>query len=296
LKQVVLHHVAHGAGGFVVAPAPFHAERLCRRDLNVIDIVTIPHGFERAVGELKSEEILHDLFTQKIIDAVDIILMEATSNVGVESARRCEVVPEWLLDDDARPASTGRFVSLTGEFRGAEALHDRRTQRRRSGEIKEPPPAGARAAINHLQPARQFRIAPQVTAVVFRRNVGQAGGEITPCLLVARSHLAHHRLSHPRAELVVGHLAARIPNHVELGREQTAPREAKHGGHDHSLRQVSGPAKEYERTRFHHAACFRPATRVRSSLTTFFVTAPLLSASDESLPRHASPAGSGAGR
>jgi len=51
-----------------------------------------------------------------MIDAVDVIFIEAAGDVGIEGARRGEVVSEGLFDDEARPASSGGMMIMTGEF------------------------------------------------------------------------------------------------------------------------------------------------------------------------------------
>jgi hypothetical protein len=87
LQEVVLHHVAQGARGLVIAPAPFDTERLGRRYLDVVDVVATPDGFEDGVREAQREEVLDDLLAQEMVDAIDVLLYEVAGDVGVEGAR-----------------------------------------------------------------------------------------------------------------------------------------------------------------------------------------------------------------
>ena len=195
-----------------------------------------------------------------MVDPVDVLFIEAASDLGVEGPRGREVVPEWFLDDEARPASGG-LVGLTSQTGFAQLFHDRSKQSGRRGEVKEPPRARARSAVKLLEPAPQFRVALRVIAVVLTRNVGHSGGEVRPRRLVARSRFGQHRLSHPGAELIVRHLAAGVADQAELRREHTALRQPKDGGHDHSLRQVAGSAEEYQCAGFRLTLCFRGDVR-----------------------------------
>ena len=73
--------------------------------------------FKDAVGKTQCEERLHDLFAEKMIDAVDILFIKAAGNGGVECARRCQIVPKGLFDNEAHPAARGGVVSMAGKFR-----------------------------------------------------------------------------------------------------------------------------------------------------------------------------------
>ena len=76
LKQVVLHDVANDAlfveiRGAVLVLRP---ERLLEQDLHVLDVVPIPDGREKAVGEAHHQQILHNLLAQVAVHAVDLLL------------------------------------------------------------------------------------------------------------------------------------------------------------------------------------------------------------------------------
>ena len=74
LKQMILHHVAQCAGAFVVTGAAFHSERFRRCDLKVVDVTRVPERFEDRIRESKHENVLRGLFSEKVIDPVDLIL------------------------------------------------------------------------------------------------------------------------------------------------------------------------------------------------------------------------------
>jgi len=61
LQQVILHYIANGADFFVEGAAALHAEFLGHGDLHVLDIVAIPNGLEKGVGEAEIQKILYRL-------------------------------------------------------------------------------------------------------------------------------------------------------------------------------------------------------------------------------------------
>jgi hypothetical protein len=110
------------------------------------------------------------------------------------------------------------------------------------------------SGIGLVEPACEFRVARQVLAVVLPGDVAHTSGEIRPRGLVARHPVAQHGRSHPRAESVVGHLAAGVSDQAELGRKPAASGESKDGRHDHPLGEIAGGAEEHDSARLDHRA------------------------------------------
>ena len=76
LEKVVLHHVAEGAGFFVVAGAAFHAERFAGGDLDVVDVAGVPHRFEEGIGEAEDDDVLRGLLAEVVVDAEGLGFIE----------------------------------------------------------------------------------------------------------------------------------------------------------------------------------------------------------------------------
>ena len=102
LQQVVLHHVAQGAGLLVIAAAMLDADLLRDGDLHVVDVAPVPDRLEDGVGEAEGQDVLHRLLAQVVIDAVDLRLaIDPGQGLG-QGAGRGQVMPEGLLDHDPR--------------------------------------------------------------------------------------------------------------------------------------------------------------------------------------------------
>ena len=76
LHHMVLHHVADRARFFIVAAAPFDAERFGDGDLHVIDVRVIPKRLEQDVGEAQRHQVLHRFLAEIVVDAENIALEE----------------------------------------------------------------------------------------------------------------------------------------------------------------------------------------------------------------------------
>ena len=102
-----------------------------RRDLDVLDVVAVPHRLEDVVGETQRHEVLHGLLAQVVIDAEHLRLREDREHVAVERARLLQVAAERLLDDDA-----GRARLVADEPVLAELAHDDAEELRRGREVE----------------------------------------------------------------------------------------------------------------------------------------------------------------
>ena len=87
LQQMILEHVAHDAGRVVVAGPAADVDFFGHRDLHVVDVVAIPNRLEDRVREPQHEQVLHGLFAEVVIDAVDLLLAEDFVNHFVEPLR-----------------------------------------------------------------------------------------------------------------------------------------------------------------------------------------------------------------
>ena len=101
LQQVILDDVANDARLLVELAAALDPELLGHGDLDVLDVVAIPHRLEKRVREAEVEDVLDGFLAEVVIDAEDAVFRKRVVQHRVQLARRLEVPAEWLLDDDA---------------------------------------------------------------------------------------------------------------------------------------------------------------------------------------------------
>ncbi len=127
---MVLDHVPHGSGLFVVRAPVLHAEVFGDGDLDMVDVAPVPDGFEEGVGETECEDVLYGLLPEVMIDPVDLGFVERGEERLVEFVRGIEIVAERLFEHKAGT------LPVPSETRFADALDDRVDQIRRDGEIE----------------------------------------------------------------------------------------------------------------------------------------------------------------
>ena len=88
----------------VVAGAGPDAEILGDGDLHSFDPLAVPVRLDERVGKTEDQEVLNGVFTQIVIDPVDLRLVEVLVNPRVELTGGLQVLAERLLDDQPRPA------------------------------------------------------------------------------------------------------------------------------------------------------------------------------------------------
>jgi hypothetical protein len=86
------------------------ADRLCHGDLNVVDVSTVPDWLKDQVAEAEDQDVANGLFSEIVVDAVDLTLAEDFANLAVELHCGIKVATEGLLNDDASPATLTRLV------------------------------------------------------------------------------------------------------------------------------------------------------------------------------------------
>ena len=112
LKQMILNHVADGAGLIVECPPALNSEVFRHGDLHTLDLVAVPERLEKRVLEAEENHVMHWPFSQIMIDAEDVLLVESAEQNLVKRLRRRKVVTEGLLNDDAGAAGAVRFGQL----------------------------------------------------------------------------------------------------------------------------------------------------------------------------------------
>src|SRR5439155_10476108 len=121
LEDVALNHVAERTGGFVKTTAALDAERFGGGNLHVVDVVAIPERLKDAVAKAENEQVLHRIFAEVVVNAVDLIFFKDIVDNLVEFLGGGEVAAKRFFDDDADPR-----LGITGARKAgaAELLDD----------------------------------------------------------------------------------------------------------------------------------------------------------------------------
>src|SRR5260370_41396436 len=99
----------------------------------MVNVIAVPQGLEEPVGEAQHHDVLDRLFSEVVVDPIDLLLREPAVNILVEHLRARDIGAKGLLDDHAPPAVT----VLAREPALAQMLDRRRKTARWNGEIEQ---------------------------------------------------------------------------------------------------------------------------------------------------------------
>ncbi len=138
-EGMVRHHIAQRARRLVKFAALLHAHRFGDGDLNMIDAVAIPDRFEQPIGEAQRHDALDRVFSQKMIDAENLVLAQCAQDVSVERTRRIQAVAERLFNHHAPPIAMLAVLVLVliGQPGIGQMLHHRAEETPGDGEIED---------------------------------------------------------------------------------------------------------------------------------------------------------------
>src|SRR5215469_17470588 len=74
LEEMIWNHIPQSAGSFVKAAALLDPHGLGRGNLDMIDVITVPHRFEDPVREAQHHDVLNGFFAEEMIDSINLIL------------------------------------------------------------------------------------------------------------------------------------------------------------------------------------------------------------------------------
>jgi hypothetical protein len=83
---VVLDHVTQCPGIVIESDTPLQPDRLCDRDLDMLDIGRIPDRFEQDIGKAQGEQVLDGFLAEVMIDPVGPVLVEGRGDRIVDLA------------------------------------------------------------------------------------------------------------------------------------------------------------------------------------------------------------------
>src|SRR3954466_5909119 len=98
---MILDDVPNGAGALVETSSPLNAEILRHRDLNTVDVVTIPERLHECIREPKHQHVVHGLFAEVVVDPKNRPLIKHLVQHLIEIARGCKIPSERFFNDHA---------------------------------------------------------------------------------------------------------------------------------------------------------------------------------------------------
>lgn len=107
---MILNHVTSGPGLVVKCAPTFDPEVFRHRDLNALDVVSIPKRLQKAVGEPEVDNVVDWPLPQIMIDAEDRGFRKVSQQDTVQYTSRRQVRSERLLHNDlSRPSHNPTF-------------------------------------------------------------------------------------------------------------------------------------------------------------------------------------------
>ncbi len=94
----------------------------------MVDRAAPPQRLHQGIGETQRHQVLHGLFAEVVIDAKDIVFPKVPSDLVVDLAGRIEILPDRLLEHDARVFANDAGAGQVGGGRSE--------QRRQRGQVK----------------------------------------------------------------------------------------------------------------------------------------------------------------
>ena len=83
---MVLDHVAHLTGLVKVTPAAFDTYLFGHRDFHMVDGTVVPVIHKQGVGKTQRQQVQYRLFTEIVVDTVDLALFEVLADLVVNFA------------------------------------------------------------------------------------------------------------------------------------------------------------------------------------------------------------------
>ena len=80
---MIWNHVAQCPRLIEISTTLLYTHRLRIRDLYMIDVTPVPDRLENGVVKPENHDVLYGLLTQVVINAVDLVFAQHTSNLAV---------------------------------------------------------------------------------------------------------------------------------------------------------------------------------------------------------------------
>ncbi len=204
----------------------------------MVDMRAVPQRLEQRVGEAQHHQVLHRLFAEIVVDAIDLPLGEHLADRLVDRARRSKVLAQRLFQHQPRHRRHQLVAPEVGRGR-AEQIRRRR-------QVEHP---------HHRLPVLERRLQrPEGVGLGgIHADVRQALGEAAPDVRTERLALGRELdagLFDQLDEIVRTHVAARDGDDLAIGRQAVVAVQFVERGEQLALRQVAAAAEHDHVERF----------------------------------------------
>ena len=220
------HDVAQRPDRIVEVAAVLDPEVLGHRDLDGRDVVPVPDRLQHGVREPQVDDLLGPHLAEVVVDPEELGLVHVLVELFRQSVRGGQIVPERLLDDDAR---------RLGQPSAGQPLDDRREEEGRDLEVED----RRRLAFDRLADAPVHRGIREVPL-----DVREPRGEAREDLLVELLAGAHDRLARALDELL--HRPVVHRNSDDRALQEATLLEPVERAESHHLRQIARDPEDHE--------------------------------------------------
>ena len=238
LQHVVLHHVTQRARRVVVSGTALHTQRFGHRDLHMVDMGGVPHGLEQGIGEAQRHQVLHRLFAEIVIDAVNLRLADNLPDRVIQRLGRSAGLTQRLLDHHAG-ARRHQVVA-------PQLVTQRAEQVRPHGEVEHP--HTVRLGLQGLG-----KVGPAGVLRGIRRHIAQARKEARHHFgrALGFRHMVLDGLLCEGDEIIIGQRAARAADDARAGRDLPLQVAVEQRGQKLALRKVARGAEDHQVKQLH---------------------------------------------
>src|SRR4029077_10502197 len=181
---MILNHIADCAGLIIERASALNSKVLRHSNLYALDLIAVPERFQNRILEADEDHVVHRPFSQVMIDAEDVLLIEGAEKNPIKLLRRDKVVTEGFFNDNASAVGT---VCL------GQLFHNQPEQRGRDGEVVRRPLRGAELLSDRLKSRR---------VLIVTINIAQQTAELFESRGIDTSPVFLDTVARPRPELV----------------------------------------------------------------------------------------------
>ena len=183
-------------------------EGLRHVDLDTLDVLAIPGVAEQPVGEAQHVDVLRPLLAEKVVDPVDLILVEDLVGGEVELLERLLGGAEGLLVDDTR---------ALGQVMGPDALRQSPEGRGWYSEVVDVLRVAAQLGLDLVQDLEERA---GIVGVESPAGETQPRAKLLPRAVLRLGPELLEALADALGEVLVGHVPAPVADDAVVGRHQ----------------------------------------------------------------------------